>query len=144
MAANWNSASELRNEYYRTWQIDDLCLTAPGGATIWCAVRAGSCGNTISDLLANPGGRKAPAGFTNSRDLLILHLNQRTCSPAAALGHGLLVGSEVEGEEEEKVGRDDADTGDRSKFLASTLAQVGKLGEVSAGKVGVRGEVDET
>jgi hypothetical protein len=97
----------------------------------------------MRNLLADPACGKTPAGFTNSWHLLILHLYQRACSPAAALGHGLLVCSKVEGEEEEQVRCNDADTGDGSELLASTLAHVGNVGPVSASEVGEGREVNE-
>ena len=90
---------------------------------------------TISNHMANTRGRKTPAGFTNSRNLLILHLHKRRRSPAAALGHRLLVRGEVEGEEEEQVRRDDADARDGSEFLARAFAQVGHVRPVGARKV---------
>ena len=55
----------------------------------------------------------------------------------------LLVGGEVEGDEEDKVGADGDDTRESSKLLARALASVGHPGEVGRGEVGVRGEVDE-
>ena len=116
-----------------------LSLAAPCRAS----VGASTCGDTVRQLRRNPAGRKTPAGFANSGYLLVLHLNQRACSPAAALGHRLLVGGEVEGEEEEEVRGDDADTGDGSELLASALAHVGDVGPVGAGEVGEGGEVDE-
>jgi hypothetical protein len=116
-----------------------LSLAAPRRAS----VGARTCRNTVSNLLADPAGRKTPAGFTNSRYLLVLHLHQRACSPAAALRHWLLVRGEVESEEEEQVRRDDANTGNGGEFLASALAHVGDMGPVGAGEVGEGCEVDE-
>ena len=98
------------------------------------------CGHLV---FRRTGCGKAPAGFTDSRDLLILHLNQRAGSPAAALGNGLLVCGEVETDEEEEVRGDDNHSGDSSELLTSALAQVGHLREVGAREVGPRGEVDE-
>ena len=98
----------------------------------------------ISNGLTNTRDRKAPAGFTNSRYLLVLHFHKRAGSTTAALGNGLLVGGEVEGEEEEQVRRDDANARDSSKLLTSTLAHVGQVRPVGACEVGPRGEVDET
>lgn len=116
----------------------DLSLAASRRAS----TGACTCGDTVR-LRHDPACRETPAGFTNGRYLLVLHLHQRACSPAAALGHRLLVRSEVEGEEEEEVRRDDADTGDRSELLASALAHVGNVGPVGAGEVGVGSEVDK-
>ena len=120
-----------------------LGLAAPGRPSIGCPVRRSSCGSAISDNLGDTRRGQAPAGFTNSRYLLILHLNQRACSPATALWNWLLVRSEVEGEEEKEVRRDDADTGDGSELLTGALAQVGHVWPVGAGEVGPGREVDE-
>jgi hypothetical protein len=87
-------------------------------------------------------GEPAPC-FANRGHLLILHLDQSTRSPAAALRHRLLVRRKVEPDEEEEVRRDDADTGDGGEFLAGTLAHVGKLRPVGASKVGPGGKVNE-
>jgi hypothetical protein len=87
-------------------------------------------------------GQSAPR-LTNRRYLLILHFHQCTCSPAAALGNRLLVGREVEGDEEEEVGCEDADAGDGGEFLACALAGVGEPGPVGGCEVGPGGEVDE-
>ena len=95
-------------------------------------------------MRSSSGGGKTPAGFTNSRYLLVLHLDQRAGSPAAALGHRLLVRGEVEGEEEEEVRGDDADTGDGGELLTSALAHVGDVRPVGAGEVGKGREVDES
>jgi hypothetical protein len=104
---------------------------------------ARTCSNTVRRA-CNTACRKTPAGFANSRYLLVLHLHQRACSPAAALGHWLLVRGEVEGEEEEQVRCDDTDTGDGGELLTSTLAHVGNVRPVGAGEVGEGCEVDET
>jgi hypothetical protein len=128
--------------YVRTHSLGGLTglsLSAPRRTSSW----ARTCGDSVRDGLANTASRKTPAGFANSRYLLVLHLHQRACSPAAALGHWLLVRGEVEGEEEEEVRSDDADTGNGSKLLASALAHVGHVGPVGAGEIGVRRKVDE-
>jgi hypothetical protein len=104
---------------------------------------ARTCSDTVRHLLTSPRGGKTPAGFTNSRYLLVLHLHKRAGSPAAALGHWLLVCGKVEGEEEEQVRGDDADTGDGGELLTSALAHVGNVGPVGAGEVGEGSEVDE-
>ena len=98
----------------------------------------------ISSCLANPRGGETPAGFTNSRHLLILHLDQRRGSATAALGHRLLVCGDVEAEEEEEVRRDDADAGNGGELLACALAQVRKMWPVGIGEIGEGGEVDES
>lgn len=55
----------------------------------------------------------------------------------------LRVGREVEADEEEKVGRDNAYTGVCGIFLTSTLSGIGNVRPVGRGKVSVRSEVDE-
>jgi hypothetical protein len=55
----------------------------------------------------------------------------------------LLVGGDVEGDEEEEVGGDDAHAGEGGEFLACALPGVWHPLEVGRGEVGVGGEVDE-
>lgn len=113
-----------------------LSLAAPGGTAIGCSAGRRTCGSTVRQNGSGAGGREAPAGFTNSGDLLILHLNQGAGCPAATLGHRLLVCSEVEPDEEEQVRGDDDHSGDSSKLLTCALAHVGHVGSVGAGEVG--------
>jgi hypothetical protein len=80
--------------------------------------------------------RQPPADSANGWHLLILHLHQGACSPAAALGHRLLVGREVEGDEEEEVRGQDADSSDGGEFLSCALARVREPLPVRASKVG--------
>lgn len=87
--------------------------------------------------------REPAARFTNSRHLLVLHFDEGACSPATALGHGLLVRGEVEEDEEDEVRGKDADAGDGGEFLACALPGVGEVRPVGAGEVGPGGEVDE-
>ena len=68
--------------------------------------------------------------------LLVLHFHQRACSPTAALGHRLLVGREVEGNEQEEVGGQDADSGDGSEFFSCAFTRVREPLPVRASKVG--------
>ena len=116
-----------------------LSLAASGGSS----VGRDACRLAVSNHMANARGGKTPAGFTDSRDLLILHLHKRGRSPAAALRHRLLVRGEVEGEEEEQVRRDDADARNGGELLARAFAHVGHVRPVGAGEVGPGGEVDE-
>lgn len=55
----------------------------------------------------------------------------------------LLVGGDVEGDEEDKVRGEDTNSRESSKLLAGTLASVGHPLEVSRSEVGIGGEVDE-
>lgn len=124
-----------------------LAATSSNGSSLPAlrrtSVGARTCRNTISPLLSHTRSRQASANHINSRYLLVLHLDQRRGSPAAALGHRLLVGRKVEGEEEEEVRRDDADAGDGGELLAFAFAHVGDVGPVGAGEVGPGREVDE-
>ena len=105
-----------------------LSLAAPGGTSIGA--------RTCCGAVSNPARRKTPADLDDTRYLLVLHFDQRACSPAATLGHRLLVRGEVEGEEEEQVRGDDADARDGGELLALALAHVGHVGPVGAGEVG--------
>ena len=55
----------------------------------------------------------------------------------------LLVRRDVEGDEEQEVGAEDAHAGEGGELLARALAGVGHPLEVGRGEVGVGGEVDE-
>ena len=72
------------------------------------------------------GLRHAAEGLASARRLLVT-----------------LVGGNVEGDEEDEVRGEDADSGDGGEFFARALAGVGEPREVGAGEVGVGGEVDE-
>lgn len=87
--------------------------------------------------------REPAAGFTDGRNLLILHLDQSARSPTTALWYRLLVGGKVEQNEENQVRRDNADSGNSGELFSSTLAGIGHVRPVCASEVGVRGEVDE-
>lgn len=56
---------------------------------------------------------------------------------------GLLVGGEIEGDEEHEVGGEDDETGDGSKFLARTLTGIWEPWPVGGGEVSVGSEIDE-
>jgi hypothetical protein len=87
--------------------------------------------------------RELPPRLTHCRHLLVLHLDQSTSSPAAALRHRLLVRGDVEGDEEEEVRRQDADTGDGGEFLTGALAGIGQPWPVGVGEVGPGSKVDK-
>lgn len=70
-------------------------------------------------------------------------LGHATKGLAGSLLAILLVGSGVEGDEEEEVGSEDSNAGESSELLASAVAHVGHPVEVCRSEVGVRGEVDE-
>lgn len=115
--------------------MTELGLAASGSTAVGCSAGGSTCSSTVRHV-GRTGGREAPAGLTDGGDLLILHLNQCAGSPAAALGHGLLVCGEVESDEEEEVGCDDDHSRNGGKLLTSALAHVGHVGSVGAGEVG--------
>lgn len=61
---------------------------------------------------------------------------------AASLG-GLVVGDNVEGNEQNEVGCEDAHSSESGELLTGTVAHVGNPREVGRGEVGVGSEVDE-
>lgn len=71
------------------------------------------------------------------------HAAQGLAGGRAGLLGVLLVGGEVEGDEENQVRAEGDDTREGSELLAGALAGVGEPGPVRGGEVGVRGEVDE-
>ena len=56
----------------------------------------------------------------------------------------LLIGRDVERDEEHQVRRENTDASKSGELLAGTFAMVGHPGEVGGGEVGVRGEVYES
>ncbi len=65
-------------------------------------------------------------------------------APLPALGRcALLIGGEVEGNEEEEVRGKDADSGEGGEFLAGAFSLDGEVWEVGAGEVVVGCVVDE-
>ena len=80
-----------------------LGFAAPSNAAVRCSAGGSTCSSTVRKDGCRAGSGKASAGFTNSRNLLILHLNQCAGSPTAALGHRLLVCREVKANKEEQV-----------------------------------------
>lgn len=105
--------------------------TTSGGGRVTVTTRLGSISSSWS---------------TNGRDLRVPHFNQGLAASVAtrttSLGR-LVVGGNVEGDEQHQVGRDDDHASESSELFASTLACVGHVGEVGAGEVGVGGEVNE-
>ena len=97
---------------------------------------------TVSKSVSTLG--QPTASLANGGYLLILHLYQRACSPAATLRHGLLVGSEVEDNEEDEVRCEDADAGDGGELLAGAPAGIGEPGPVGAGEVCPGSEINES
>lgn len=88
----------------------------------------------------------AVLGTGRGRNFEVLHVDQRFLASVATgtsgLG-GLVIGGNIERDEQDQVGADDADTGQSGEFLTGTLAHVREPREVGGGEVGVRGEVDE-
>lgn len=120
-----------------------LGLAAACSTAVGCSAGRSTCSSTVGQTSGRAGDGETPASLTDRRDGLVLHLDQGAGGPAATLGNRLLVRSEVEADEEEEVRGDDDHSRNGGKLLTSALAQVGELGEVSAGEVGPRSEVDE-
>jgi hypothetical protein len=79
-------------------------------------------------------------------DLEVLHIDQRLLASVAAGTSrlaGLVIGGNVEGDEEDEVGADDADASHGSELLTGALAHIGEPLEVGGGEIGVGGKVDE-
>jgi len=110
-----------------------LCLARAGDRSL----TTGCCGS-VRGSLATGGNRAGDFG--------ILHVNKSLATSVAArtsgLG-GLLVGDQVEGDEEDEVGGEDTHAGKCGEFLTSAGTHVRSRGEVGAGEVGVGRKVDE-
>ena len=92
-------------------------------------------------------GLGSTVGSVGRWDLEVAHVDERLLASVAAGAASLdllLVGGDVETDEQEEVRGDNGDTSESSEFLTGALAHVGSPGEVGGGEVGVRGEVDET
>lgn len=114
-----------------------LGLAGASDGAVGAASRAGTAVGALGTAVGGTGG---------GGDLEVLHVDEGLLAGVAAraanLG-SLVVGGNVEGDEEEQVGGDDTNTSEGSELLTSALAHVGSPGEVDGGEVGVRSEVDE-
>lgn len=118
--------------------MSDLRLAGAGDGTIRASCRSGS-GSVRLGLAVGLG--------TGSRGHLVSrHVNNGLLASVAAgtasLG-GLVVGDNVEGDEQNEVRRENAHSSESGEFLSGTVAHVGSPREVSRGEVGIRREVDE-
>ena len=87
--------------------------------------------------------RQTPAHLLDVRHLLVLHLHKSARRAAPTLLDRLLVRRDVESNEQEQVGRDDAHTGECRELLARACSSRRQPREVSGREVSVGGEVDE-
>lgn len=120
---------------------DRLGLAGAGVGAARRTAGGGAVGLGVAVELLDSGGSLADGG-----NLEILHSDERLTLGVAARTtglDGLLVGSGVEGDEEQEVRAENSHAGERSEFLTSTLTGIGEPVEVGRGEVGVRGEVDE-
>jgi len=115
------------------------CLAAPGGAA-GGGLRT-KVGTAEESSLA---AAESSSSFSNSRDFLILHFDKSAGGTASALLCGLVVGGNIEGDEEEKVGAEDGHASEGGEFFTSTVTLVGEPREIAAGEVGVGSKVDES
>lgn len=109
-----------------------LCLA---GASDRAVGTTGRGGRAVGLDVGNGGG-----------DLEVLHVDQGLLAgvaTGAADLNLLLVGGDVESDEQEQVRGDNGNTSDSGELLTGAAAHAGSPGEVGGGKVAVRGEVDE-
>lgn len=121
-----------------------LSLARASGRAASLGARGGSRGRAVgrARLAALAAGRGHGGDVVRVGKGSLGHAAQR-------LARGVLLGTlvvcgEVEGNEEDEVGRESRNAGQGGKLLAGALAGVGQEVEVGRGEVGVRGEVDET
>lgn len=86
---------------------------------------------------------ESSSSLTNGGDLLVLHLNQGTGGTGSTLLLGLVVGGNVEEDEEDEVGAENGHTGESGELFTGADTLVGHPWEVTAGEVGVGSEVNE-
>lgn len=87
--------------------------------------------------------REASPGLTNSRHLLILHLDERASGPCTALLLWLLVGGSVESKKQDQVRGQDHHASEGGELLTGADTGVWRPWEVCGAEVGVGSEVDE-
>lgn len=85
-----------------------------------------------------------PLSFCDSWNPLILHLDKRANRSGATglLARRLLVGSQVETDEEEEITAENTDTSESGKFFTGTAAGIGHPGEVGVGAVRVMSKLE--
>lgn len=112
----------------------NLRLARAGNGTVGAA---SGHGRSVRLLLT---GRRGRSHFISG------HVNNRLLSSVATGATGLsslVVGDDVEGNEQNEVGGEDAHSSEGSEFLTGAVASVGSPGEVGGCKVGVRRKVNE-
>ena len=108
-----------------------LSLAGAGGP----AVGSGR-GALLASGQSSLAAAESPLDLLGSGEGLILHLNESAGSASATLLDRLLVGGDVESDEENEVAGQDAHASERSEFLAGAPAGIGEPGPVGAGEVG--------
>lgn len=116
-----------------------LSLAGAGGP----AVGGGGCAVLFASGEGSLAAAESPLDLLGSGEGLVLHFDQSAGSAATALLDGLLVGGDVESDEQNEVAGQDAHASESSELFAGALAGGRKPGEVAGGEVGVGGEVDE-
>lgn len=93
--------------------------------------------------LISRSAAESPSRFANGGDFLILHFDKGTggAASAALLWWGLLVGREVEGDEEQEVRGQDTHASEGGEFFACAATGVGHPREIGAREIGVAGWV---
>lgn len=134
-------SEEMIDSYRIAASCSRLRLAAPRHTAVG---RSGACGVRIAISQRMSTLAELALSLAHSGYLLILHLHQSACGPAAPFRNWLLVGSKIEGDEEQEVGTDDADSSNGGKLFTSTLAGIREPIPVGGGEVGPRSEVDET
>jgi hypothetical protein len=117
---------------------DRLSLAGAGGSAF-----GGRRGVLLASGQSSLATAESPLDLLGSRERLVLHFDQSTGSASTALLHRLLVGGNIEADEQDQVAGQDAHSGECSELLAGADAGAREPREVAGGEVGVRGEVDE-
>jgi hypothetical protein len=137
------SLKERIYQYRPMYSFEYICANS-----IVSARHLGLAGsNGAVGLGASGGGTVGLLDRSSLDQMRVGKRSLRHASEALSAGRSLallLVGGEVEGDEQNEVRADGNDTGESSKLLARALSSVGHPGEVGRGEVGIRGEVDET
>jgi hypothetical protein len=136
----WNAVSVF---YSHDSVVPNLTTSRLSLARAGCPAVGGGRAVLLASGQSGLATAESPLDLLGSGEGLILHLDQGAGSAAATLLNGLLVGGDVESDEQNEVAGQNAHAGERSELLTGADAGGGEPGEVAGGEVGVGREVDK-
>ena len=136
----WNVISVF---YFYDSVVPNLATSRLSLARAGCPAVGGGRAVLLASGQSRLATAESPLDLLGGGEGLILHLDQGAGSAAATLLNGLLVGRDVESDEQNEVAGQDAHAGESSELLTGADAGGGEPGEVAGGEVGVGSEVDK-